>query len=149
MANSRLRLRSDSLDDVPVISSCLQDAIARIEDMTYIPHLHRFAMVLTRFCWELADEIGSKGGERVRCGVHFDDVLRVQTKGVDQMDRESFLLLLAITAEEAAHGVTLKLHFAGGGLVGLESEAVNIYLSDFDQGWLTPGRPDHDSKRQE
>ena len=143
MAKSRWRLRAESIDDVPAISSCLQDAIARIEDMTYIPHLRRFAMVLTRFCWEMTDEIGIEGGERVRCGVHFNDVLRVRTKGIDPMDREGFILLLAITAEEAAHGVALKLHFAGGGLVSLESEAANIYLSDFDQGWLTPGRPDH------
>ena len=143
MANAPFRLRSESIDDVPVISSCLQDAIARIEDMTYIPHLRRFAMVLTRFCWELADEIGNEGGERVRCGVHFDDVLWLQTKGIDQIDRESFLLLLAITAEEAAHGVALKLHFAGGGLVGLVSEAVNIYFSDLDRGWPTSSRPDH------
>ena len=143
MSYSRLRLRSESIDDLPVISSCLQDAIARIEDMTYIPHVRRFAMVLTRYCWELADEIGSKGGKRVRCGVHFDDVIRVQTKGIDPMDREGFLLLLAITAEEADHGANLKLHFAGGGLVGLEAEAVNCYLNDFDQDWPTLRRPDH------
>ena len=144
MANSRLRLRSDSLDDVPVISSCLQDAIARIEDMTYIPHRRRFAMVLTRFRWELAGEIGSNGGERVRCGVYFDDVLRVQTKGIDPTNREGFLILLAVTAEEAVHGFTLKLHFAGEGTVGLESEAVNCYLSDLDRGWLSSNRPNHD-----
>ena len=125
------------------MSSCLQDAIARIEDMTYIPHRRRFAMVLTRFRWELADEIGSTGGERVRCGVYFDDILLVQTKGIDPIDREGFLLLLAVTAEEAVHGFTLKIHFAGGGVVGLESEAVNCYLGDLDRGWIAPSRPDH------
>ena len=96
MANSQLRLRSESIEDVPIMSSCLQDAIARFEDMTYIPHRRRFAMVLTRFRWELADEIGSTGGERVRSGVYFDDILWVQTKGIDPIDREVFLLLLAV-----------------------------------------------------
>ena len=141
--NARLRLRAEKTDDIPVISSCLQDAIARIEDMTYIPRLHRFALVLTRFRWELANKMGKEGGERIRCGVHFDDVFRVRTQGIEMSDGEGLLPLLAITSEEDQHGVCLKLHFAGGGAVSLEAEVVNCHLSDLDQGWPTPSLPDH------
>ncbi|MCS5605196.1 MAG: DUF2948 family protein, partial [Alphaproteobacteria bacterium] len=110
--NARLHLRAEKTDDIPVISSCLQDAIARMEDMTYIPRLGRFALVLTRFRWELANKMGKAGGERIRCGVHFDDVLRVRTQGIEMSDREGLLLLLAITSDDGADGVYLKLHFA-------------------------------------
>ena len=144
MAKSRLRLRAENSKEIPIVSSCLQDAIARIEDITYIPHRRLFAMALTRFRWESAGEMGNEGGERVRCRVHFDDVLRVQTQGIDMMHREGFLLLLAITSEEIANGFKLKLHFAGGGAVLLEVEAVSCHLSDFDQSWMTTSRPDHE-----
>jgi hypothetical protein len=143
MVNALLRLRAEETADLAVISSCLQDAIARLDDMTYIARLRRFALVVTRFRWELADELGSDGGMRVRCGVHFDDVLRVRARGIDLADREGLLPLLAVSCEEAEHGVTLELQFAGGGTISLEAEAVRCHISDIDQGWPTPSRPDH------
>ncbi|MBT6430010.1 MAG: DUF2948 family protein [Rhodospirillaceae bacterium] len=132
MVNKSLRLRAEDAADLEVISSVLQDAIARIEDMSHLPRLRRFAMVMTRFRWEVADEFRGEGGMRVRCGVYFDDVLRVRTQGIDMADREGLLPLLAITSEEADHGVTLQLNFAGGGTIVLEVEAVHCHISDID-----------------
>lgn len=143
MINSLLRLKAEDAGDLEVISTCLQDAIARIEDMTYIPRLHRFAMVMTRFRWESADQMGAEGGVRVRCGVHFDDVLRVRALGIDMMDRAGLLPLLAVTYEEAEYGFAIHLQFGGGGAILLEAEAVTCSISDMDQGWPTPSRPDH------
>ena len=143
MVNSQLRLRAEDVPGLEVISSCLQDAIARIDDTTYIPRLCRFALVMTRYRWEMDEELGQDGGLRVRCGVHFDDVLRVRTQGIEMTDRDGLLPLLAITVEEAEHGVTLHLQFAGGGTISLEAEAVNCHVSDIEQGWPTPSRPDH------
>ncbi len=143
MINSLLRLKAEEAADLEVISSCLQDAIARVDDMTHIPRLRRFAMVLTRFRWEKAEELGARGGVRVRCGVYFDDVLRVRTHGIDLSDQGGLLPLLAITCEDADHGVAIQLNFAGGGIICLEAEAVSCAMSDIDQGWPTPSRPDH------
>ena len=146
MVNSLLRLRAEEADDLPVISSCLQDAIARIGDMSYNARLRCFALVLTRFRWELVDELGNEGGVRVRCGVHFDDVLRVQAQGIDMGDQTGLLPLLAVTCEDADYGVAILLQFAGGGSLRLEAEAVSCRMSDIDQGWPTPSRPDHNLK---
>ncbi|MFP6709375.1 MAG: DUF2948 family protein [Alphaproteobacteria bacterium] len=143
MVNTALRLRADEAEDLVVISSCVQDAIARIEDMAYMPRLRRFVMVMTRFRWEVADEMGKDGGMRVRCGLHFDDVLAVRSQGIDMADGEGLLPLLAITSALADHGVNLELRFAGGGTISLEAEAVQCHVSDIDQGWPTPSRPDH------
>ncbi|MFP6771264.1 MAG: DUF2948 family protein [Alphaproteobacteria bacterium] len=143
MINTRLRLRAEEAEDLAVISSCVQDAIARIEDMTYMPRLRRFAMVMTRFRWEVANEMGTDGGMRVRCGLHFDDVLAVRSQGIDMADGEGLLPLLAITSAPADHGVNVELQFAGGGTISLEAEAVQCHISDIDQGWPTPSRPDH------
>ena len=104
MAKLRLRLRAENSEEIPVVSSCLQDAIARIEDMTYIPRRRLFAMALTRFRWEFAEEMGDDRGERVRCGVHFDNGLRGQTQGIFVTHRDGFLLLFAITSEENTNG---------------------------------------------
>ena len=96
-----LRLRAEDADDLEVVSACMQDAIARIGDMTYMSRLRRFALVATRFRWELAREVGPEGGQRIRSGLHFDDVLRVRSQGIDMADREGLLPLLAIRAEPA------------------------------------------------
>jgi hypothetical protein len=143
MVNSQLRLRADDAEDLAVISSCVQDAIARIDDMSYLPRLRRFVMVMTRFRWEVADELGKDGGMRVRCGLHFDDVLSVRSQGIDMADREGLLPLLAISCEPADHGFDVELQFAGGGTINLQAEAVSCHVSDIDEGWPTPSRPDH------
>ncbi|MDP6343326.1 MAG: DUF2948 family protein [Alphaproteobacteria bacterium] len=140
-----LRLRAEDADDLEVVSACMQDAIARIGDMTYMSRLRRFALVATRFRWELAREVGPEGGQRIRSGLHFDDVLRVRSQGIDMADREGLLPLLAIRAEPAGERQQVTLEFAGGGAIRLEVEHVDCRLSDIDEGWPTPNRPAHDA----
>ena len=37
MASDLLRLKAEDLDDLEVVSTCLQDALTRVADMTYLP----------------------------------------------------------------------------------------------------------------
>ncbi len=150
MTENALKLRAEDDNDLEVISACLQDALTSLGDMHYDGAKHRFAMVLSRFKWERQParlERARKGGDRVRCGIHFNDVLSVRTQGVARDDREGLLALLAISVEVDGDGGQITLAFAGGGTIRLDVECIDVTLDDIGAGWRTPNRPDHDLGR--
>ena len=139
-----LRLRAEDVDDLAVISACLQDAVVRLEDMSYMPGQHCFAAIFNRFRWEREDEPAPARGERIRCGVHFEGVLAAQTLNLAQDNRKQVLDLLAITADPVEDGgAIVHLVFAGGATVRLEAECIECQLSDLGEAWETRSRPSH------
>jgi len=139
-----LRLKAEDGVGLAVISACLQDAIARVADMSYLPSQRRFALVVTRFRWETAKDL-PEGGLRVRAGLHFDTVREAQTRGIDVADSDGLLPLLAIDCAPEGDNVRIRLEFAGGGEVRLLAEVVDCHLSDIGESWPTPNRPQHDT----
>ena len=84
MTAKSLRLVAQDEEDLKILSAHLQDAILRVSDLTYLPRQRRFALVLNRYCWEGCDE--NALGTRVLCGLHFDDVLAVKSRGLARDD---------------------------------------------------------------
>ena len=137
-----LRLRVTDIDDLAVISSILQDALAPMADMLFERDLSRFVLAANRFRWEDAggDHVDGRIYERQRCGIRFEQVTGVRMRGLDHNRRDQILSLLAIKTE----GETIvDLVFAGGGVIRLEVEALLCHLDDFDEPWPTMRRPAH------
>ena len=143
MSKSPLRLEAFEISDLEVISACLQDSITRVDDMSYFPRMRRFVIGVTRFRWELAHGISTEGDSRVKCGVQFDNVLRVQTQGIDVSDKEGFLQLLAINSVSRESGNSIECKFGGGGSIMLDAEVIACRMGDMENVWMTPNRPDH------
>lgn len=146
-----LRLRAEDVEDITVLSACLQDATLRVSDMTWQPKQRRFALVLNRFRWEDEKNADSKRRLiridphiRVAAGVHFDGVLKVQSSGIDRNDSKAVLELLSILAdplEDAAAQLTLV--FAGGGAVKLDVECIDAQMQDIGTPFPVRRVPQH------
>ncbi|MEJ1970529.1 MAG: DUF2948 family protein [Rhizomicrobium sp.] len=142
--NTGLTLAAEDAADLEVISARLQDAVAQMKDLVYLPRKRRFAAMFNRFQWE-ADQ--KKGDLRVRSGLHFDGVLAVKSSKLKRGAPEAVVSLLAIRftpkgAEDP--GGTVELVFAGGGAVRLEVEAIDAGLTDLAGPWAAMGRPEHE-----
>lgn len=139
--HEHLKLAAFDAEDLAVLSAHLQDAIVRTGDLAYVPEHSRFALVARRFDW------GSFGGEPRRCltGLHFDRVLRAQTRNIDRSRPDEPLSLLAITFDspEAPSGAA-TLVFAGGASVRLELECIEAWLKDLGPAWPCMKAPAHD-----
>ncbi len=137
-----LRLRVTDIDDLAVISSILQDALAPLADMLFEPDQSRFVLATNRFRWEDAgdDHVEGRIYERQRCGIRFEQVTRVRMHGLDLNRRDEIQSLLAIKTE--GEGI-IDLVFAGGGIIRLEVEGLLCHLDDFDEPWSTMRRPAH------
>ena len=140
-----LHLRAEDVEDLAVLSSCLQDALVPLADMRYEPAERRFLIAVNRFRWE-ADTGGrvARSFERIACGVAFEDVRGVRFRGIDPKKRDRLLELLAIVAhDEGADGTAIELMFAGSGTIRLEVERIRIRLDDFGEPWPTRWLPRH------
>lgn len=149
-SGSALKLGAETVEDVVVFSTVLQDAVTIVGDLTYLPHERRFAAMFNRYLWEQDPE--AAGGERaekprcwrIRSGLHFDSVLKVSTRGLSPRARKKVLELLAIHPEPGPEGsAVITLLFAGGGAIRLEVECIDGYLSDIGAPWPARCRPEH------
>lgn len=134
-------------EDLEVVSSVLQDAVAKLGDLAYLPDERRFAFVANRFVWE--DGVKRNFGPylRVRTGVHFDDVVRVRTKALKRGSKEAVIDILSVTFEPGEDGAgVITLNLAGAGAIALDVDAVNATLTDLSEPWRTTSKPDHEEE---
>jgi hypothetical protein len=142
--NTGLTLAAEDAADVEVISARLQDAVAQMKDLVYLPKRRRFAALFNRFQWEAEEK---KGDLRVRSGLHFDGVLSVKSSHLKRGAPEAVVSLLAIQFTPKGGedpGGVVELVFAGGGTLRLEVEVLDAGLSDLAGPWAAMGRPEHE-----
>lgn len=139
---SGLKLLAQDEEDLKIVSAHLQDAVIRVGDMVYLPRRRRFAVVLSRFCWECNGE--HPPGSRVESGLHFDGVLKTQSRDVRRDDPDALVGLLAInyTPSSSGDGI-VDLVLCGGGLIRLTVECIDACLTDLSEPRPAVARPAH------
>ena len=140
-----LALMAADADDLSVVSAVLQDAVAKVGDLAFLPRARRFALVANRFVWEEGATKAHGPFSRVRTGLHFDDVRAVRTLNLDLQNKAAVVDILSLAFEETEDGAgTITITLAGGGAVALDVEAINVTVEDISAPWRTQSRPDHD-----
>jgi hypothetical protein len=140
-----LKLIALDAEDLAVVSAHLQDAVAKVRDMAFVPRERRFALLVNRFDWEAA--VCDEGKcRRRRTGIHFDRVLRTRSRGVDLADRDAVLNLLAVEfAPDDAPSGTVTLFFSGDAAIQLDVECLEAAMSDLGPAWSARKQPQHDT----
>ena len=142
---SRLKLAAADAEDLGILSARLQDAVAQLKNFTWLPKKRRFAAVVNRLQWEAG------GKTRVRAGLHFDGVLKVQSQKVKLGAGEAIVSLLALRFEPNGGedpGGIIEIVLAGGGAFRLTVECIDAELADMTGPWAARGKPDHEGSSQ-
>jgi len=140
-----LKLAALENDDLAVISAHLQDAVACVNEMAYLPSENRFAMVVNRFDWIVASEQAKS--LRRRTGVRFERVTKARLRGLDPRGPKAMLNLLAIEfAESEAPSGTITLYFSGDAAIQLDVECIEMAMSDLGPEWTTNACPQHEAE---
>jgi hypothetical protein len=138
-----LRLLAEDEEDLHIVSAHLQDAVIRVGDLAYMPGQRRFAALVNRFCWEGCPE--GQVGTRVRSGLHFNSVLKVQASRLRREDPDAVVELLAIKfTPRGEAGGAIELMLAGGGCIKLDVECIDVQLRDMTEPRPAVARPAHD-----
>lgn len=137
-------LAAQDAEDLEIISARLQDAVARVKDIVWLPKAHRFAALLNRFKWEDAQR--QRAALRIRSRLSFEFVRSAKAHNIRYGDPDAVLSLLAIRFAQAAPddpGGAVELVFSGGGSIRLEVECIEAMLADVGGEWAARGRPAH------
>src|SRR5215218_4864500 len=105
-----LRLLAQDPEDLAIISAAMQDAVAKVGEISFEAKARRLTVAFNRYRWETGDS------ERVRSGLQLGGVLKVQTRKIRRGARDAVLEVLAVTFEPGeAPGGTITISCAGGG----------------------------------
>jgi len=145
LSGGLLKLKAVDSDDLQVIAGVLQDALVPVLDIAHDPAARRFLFAANRFRWETAAGEGQRGGERIHCGVTFDNVARVRRRGIDRRQPGTFLNLLTLSLTERPNGdgPVVELVFAGDAAIRLETTGLLCHLEDFGEPWPAQWQPRH------
>src|SRR5262249_50705054 len=115
-------------------------AVFKLKDASWQPGQRRFAVVVNRLQWEAG------GKTRVRAGLHFKGVLKVQSSMVKLGAGEAVVSVLALRFAANGNedpGGTIEIVLAGGGAIRLTVECIDGELADMTAPWAARGTPDH------
>jgi hypothetical protein len=133
-----LRLRAEDADDLQVISAALQDAVARVGDISFDARGRLLTIAFNRYTWEAGVR------RRVRCGLQLGAVQTLKSRNIRRSPADAVVELLAIRFEPAeTPGGIVTLTFAGDGDLAASVECVDAVLADVSATWPARGAPEH------
>lgn len=139
-----LKLLALDEEDLAIVSAHMQDSVFKVAEVSFDGKSRQLSLTANRFVWESASERGNSF-ERRKAALVFKRVNAVRSVGVDRKNREAVLDLLAIRFEKKGEGPdgTIELMLAGGGIVQLDVECIEVQLADIGGAWETRSRPQH------
>jgi hypothetical protein len=145
---SGLKLIALDSEDLLVVAVHLQDAVATVADMTFLPSERRFVMLLNRFDW--VDQNGGTQGVRRRTALRIEQVSKAQVQGLDLKRKDTVINLLTAVFEPAATGDEhpgglLTLLCAGDVAIRLHVECIEVLLEDLGPAWAAKAVPKHET----
>lgn len=143
-----LRLKALDVEDLAVMSSLTQDAVFPASEMRWDRKARRFALLVNRFRWEDAPnaKIGKRNVERVQTVLTVEDVMSVQSQGVQAGDADTIMSLLSVAFEPSTDGMgRVVLTLSGDGAIAIEVEALELMLADVTRPYIAPSKqvPQH------
>ena len=139
-----LKLLGKNQEDLKVISAYLQDSIVTVKDILFLKENRTFIMILNRFMWEDVEKGVFRHDKRIRCAVKFEDVLKVKSQKINQKNKNKPFEFLAIKSGPNSNGTyKISIFFAGGGIITIISEAIEVFMNDLGKSWRVQHVPRH------
>ena len=141
---NNLKLIGKNQEDLKVISAYSQDSIVTVKDITFLKKNRIFIMIINRFMWEDIEKKITRQSKRIRCALKFEGILKVKSKKINQKNKNKRLECLAIEFNEVlSKNNEIIFFFAGGSVITLISESIDVVMHDFGEPWNVRHAPKH------
>ena len=141
---NRLKLIGKNQKDLKIISAYLQDSVIIVKDILFLKKNKIFLMILNRYMWEDAEKGVFRKNKRIRCAVKFEEVIKVQSKNINQKNDNKPLEYLAIKSSLIFDSLfKIKIFFSGGGIIIIISEVIEVLMNDLGKPWNVKYFPAH------
>ena len=142
---NNLKLIGKNQEDLKVISTYTQDSIVAVKDIVFLGQNRIFIMMINRFMWEDVGKGTFRQNKRIRCAIKFEEVLKAQSKEINQKSKNKFLECLAIECKEIPNNnYEIKIFFSGNNIITLISEAIEVVMHDLCKAWNVKHIPKHE-----
>ena len=84
---ANLKLLANNREDLKVISAYLQDSILIVKNIVFLKQNRTFVMIVNRFMWEDVEKGVFRQNKRIRCAVKFEEVIKVESKNINQKNK--------------------------------------------------------------
>ena len=139
-----LKLIAKTEEDLKIVSAHLQDSIANVSDIANLGKNKIFLMQLNRFMWEDVEKGVFRKNKRIRTILKFENVIKVNSKNINQSKKDKFLDFLTIeTNQMPDKNYEMKIVFAGDAVIKIISEVIEVTLDDQGEAWDTKNMPKH------
>ena len=144
MEVKNLKLIARTEEDLRVVSAHLQDAIVNVSDIANLKKNKIFLMQMNRFMWEDVEKGVFRKNKRIRTILKFENVVKVNSKNINQLKKNKFLDFLTIeTSLMEDKNYEMKIVFAGDSVIKVVSEVIEVTLDDQGEAWDTKNIPKH------
>ena len=144
MKVKNLKLIAKTEDDLRIVSAHLQDAIANTSDIANLTTNKIFLMQLNRFMWEDVEKGVFRKNKRIRTILKFENVLKANSKNINQSKKNKFLDFLTIESRQMPdNNYEMKIVFAGDLIIKIIAEIIEVTLDDQGEAWETKNMPKH------
>ena len=139
-----LKLLGKHQEDLKIISAYLQDSIIIVKDIVFLKRNRTFIMIVNRFMWENVEKGVFRQNKRIRCAVKFEEVIKVESKNINQKNKNKPLECLAIKCSSIFDETyKINIFFAGNSIITLTSEVIACALQDIGKSWNVKHIPVH------
>ena len=144
MKPKNLKLIAKTVEDLRVVSAYLQDAIVNINDIANLKKNKILLLQLNRFMWEDVEKGVFRKNKRIRTILKFENVIKVKSRNIDLASRDKFFDFLTIeTTQMIDNNFEMKILFAGGSILKITAEVIEVTLDDQGEAWDTKNKPKH------
>ena len=144
MKPKNLKLIARTEEDLRVVSAHLQDAIVNINDIANLKKNKILLLQLNRFMWEDIEKGVFRKNKRIRTFLKFENVIKVNSKNINQASKDKFLDFLTIeTTQMIDNNYEMKILFAGDSIIKVTAEFIEVTLDDQGEAWDTKNKPKH------
>ena len=141
---NNLKLIGRNQEDLKVISAYTQDSIVAVKDITFLKKNRIFIMIMNRFMWEDIERGINRQSKRIKCALKFEGILKVKSKKINQKNKNKRLECLTIECNEIlGKNNEIIFFFAGGGIITLIAESIEVAIHDLGKPWNVKHIPKH------
>ena len=142
MGNNNLKLNAASEEDLKVLSAHLQDSITQVKNIVHLKKNRMLLIQFNRFMWEDIEKGVFRKSKRIQSILKFENIIKVQSKNLNQKKKDRFLDFLAIETKFLSDkSYEIKLNFASDILIRIKAEVIECFLEDLGDPWETKNKP--------
>jgi len=139
-----LKLLGKNQEDLRIISAYLQDSILIVKNIVFLKQNRTFIMIVNRFMWEDVEKGIFRQNKRIRCAIKFEEVIKVESKNINQKNKNKPLECLAIKCSPIFEEIyKINIFFAGNSIITVISEVIEVTLHDLGKPWKVKHIPIH------